>query len=113
MKKYVEPHLKYMLGDLAILKQRLPQSKDKFMADGVLQDAMLMRLIDVGEQLIHIREKFPEFYQINENETWHKLIGLRNIIAHGYHEVDNDTIWNIVAAKLDGLEDQLQTLLKG
>jgi uncharacterized protein with HEPN domain len=58
-------------------------------------------LQDIGEQLSRIRDKFPEFYQQHSSDEWHKLIGLRNIISHGYREVDFEIIWDIITHKLD------------
>jgi uncharacterized protein with HEPN domain len=63
-------------------------------------DATLMRLQDIGEQLTRIRDQFPEFYEQNQDDSWHKLIGLRNIISHGYREIDFAIIWDIVSLKL-------------
>ena len=59
-----------------------------------------MRLQDIGEQLVRIRDKFPDFYEQHSSDEWHKLIGLRNIISHGYREVDFDIIWDIVEYQL-------------
>jgi len=70
-----------------------------------------MRLIDAGEQFARIRDQFPDFYAEHETEAWHRLIGLRNIIAHGYNEVDTDIIWNILSERLGDLADQIQQLV--
>lgn len=39
---------------------------------------------------------------------WYKIVGLRNRIAHGYFEVDQDVIWNLLT---DGSLDELITLV--
>jgi len=109
--KHPEPHLKYILDDLAVIRDRMPRDKKEFAKDMMLQDATLMRLIDIGEQLIGLRENFPEFYQQHDNDTWHKLIGIRNIIAHGYHQVRLDIIWDITTVKLDEFTKHIKSLL--
>lgn len=109
--KYVQPYLKSILDDLAVLQDRLPKDKEAFTTDTMLQDATMMRLIDIGEHFVRIREGFPEFYEQHENEAWHKIIGVRNIIAHGYHEVNLDNVWDIISSKLDELTVQLNKLV--
>ena len=47
-------------------------------------DAILMRLQDIGENLAHIRDKFPEFWEQYSTDVWNNAVGLRNIISYGY-----------------------------
>ena len=46
--------------------------------------------------------------QISE---YRRIIGLRNIIAHGYDSVDDDIVWQVVEAKLPILLAQSRALL--
>ena len=78
------------------------------MNDRNAQDATLMRLQDIGEQLTRIRDQFPEFYEQNQDDSWHKLIGLRNIISHGYREIDFVIIWEIINTKLPEFTKHIQ-----
>jgi uncharacterized protein with HEPN domain len=95
-----QPNLKFILDTLDTIKNNTPADKDAFMNDLNAQDATLMRLQDIGEQLVRIRDKFPDFYEQHSSDEWHKLIGLRNIISHGYREVDFDIIWDIIEHQL-------------
>jgi len=87
-----KPNLSFILGTLASIRSNTPHDKEIFMTDPNAQDATLMRLQDIGEQLSRIRDKFPEFYEQHGSDEWHKLIGLRNIISHGYREIDFEII---------------------
>ena len=71
-----------------------------------------MRLQDIGEQLTRIRDKFPDFYEQHETDAWHKLIGLRNIISHGYREIDFEIIWDIVTNRLPDFSKDIKQLLE-
>jgi uncharacterized protein with HEPN domain len=95
-----QPNLKFILDTLDVIKNNTPSDKAVFMTDLNAQDATLMRLQDIGEQLIRIRDKFPDFYEQHNSDEWHKIIGLRNIISHGYREVDFDIIWDIIENRL-------------
>lgn len=58
-----------------------------------------MRLQQIGENLIKIRDLDPEAFQL-EPDSWHKLAGLRNVISHSYESIEPDTIWIIVRKHL-------------
>ena len=88
------------------IKGYLPRSKEAFMADKKTQDAVLMRLLAIGEEISHLSEKFSEKHT---ELHWYKIVGLRNRIAHGYFEVDEDLIWDTLT---DGSLDELNKLLE-
>ena len=106
--KSVKPHLAYILDTLSVIGANTPTDLSTFMNDRNAQDATLMRLQDIGEQLVRIRDQFPEFYEQYEDDSWHKLIGLRNIISHGYREIDFAIIWEIISTKLPEFTKHIQ-----
>jgi uncharacterized protein with HEPN domain len=79
------------------------------MEDNMCQDAILMRLQDIGENLSKLRDMFPEFWENNAIDSWIKAIGLRNIILHGYAEVNISTIWSLVSKDLKPFKDSIQS----
>ena len=87
------------------IKNYLPKSKEAFLADEMLQDAVLLRLLAIGEEVTHISDTFLDKYP---ELPWHKIIGLRNRIVHGYFEVDQDIIWQ---ALNDGSLEELRKVL--
>jgi len=100
----VKPHLAYILDMLEVIATNTPDNLHSFMSDRNAQDATLMRLQDIGEQFARIRDQFPDFYEQYQDDSWHKLIGLRNIISHGYREIDFAIIWEVVTIKLPEVE---------
>lgn len=42
---------------------------------------------------------------------WHRLIGLRNVISHGYAEIDMGVVWAIIDTYLDLLVEELNEIL--
>jgi uncharacterized protein with HEPN domain len=106
-----QPNLRFIMDTLETIRSYTPKSKEAFMNDPNAQDATLMRLQDIGEQLIRIRDKFPDFYEQHHSDEWHKVIGLRNIISHGYREIDFGIIWDIVTTKLGDFTADLTRLI--
>lgn len=105
------PNLNFILDTLAIIRDNTPANEEVFFDDLNARDATLMRLQDIGEQLIRIRDKFPDFYEQHATDEWHKLIGLRNIISHGYREVDFEIIWDIITNRLAGFTEETKKLV--
>jgi uncharacterized protein with HEPN domain len=74
------------------------------------QDAMLMRLQEIGENLARMRQIDEETFAQVADEGWIQLIGLRNIISHGYHTVKRELIWKMVIQDLPTLKKSLDAL---
>lgn len=110
MSKSVQANLAFILETMRVVKEYTPKDKELFLEDRNAQDATLMRLQDIGEQLARIRDNFPEFYDKNQQESWHKLIGLRNIISHGYREIEFETIWDIAVNRLADFQASIERL---
>jgi uncharacterized protein with HEPN domain len=87
------------------IRKYLPPTKAAFLADDVVQDAILMRLLAIGEEIVHLSDAIMQKYPAMQ---WHKIIGLRNRIVHGYFEVDKDTIWETLT---DGSLEELQSIV--
>ena len=90
---------------IAAIKNYLPKTKAAFLEDEKTQDAVLMRLLALGEEISHLSDVFQEKHP---ELDWFKIVGLRNQIAHGYFEVDPEIIWDTVSgSSLDDLTKSL------
>ncbi len=70
-------------------------------------DATMRNLEFIGESATHI----PEHVCTSAHQTpWRMLIATRNRLIHGYHRIDNDTIWSIVRGDDPTLPNALQKL---
>lgn len=76
-------------------------SKSEFMSDSELQDATLMRLQVIGE---NIKKIPPEVKKKNKETKWKKFEKLRNIISHKYNSVDYNLIWSFIENNLEELK---------
>jgi len=92
---------------LDAIKSYLPGSREAFLADTKTQDAVLMRLLAIGEELTNLSDSF---FESESQYSWHKIVGLRNRIAYGYFEVDKDVIWETLT---DGSLEELAGLIAG
>jgi uncharacterized protein with HEPN domain len=73
-----------------------------FMEKDIVVDAVLRNLEIIGEAARNIpeeiREKYPEI-------PWNRVVGLRNVVIHGYFVVDLEIIWVIIREQLPDLKE--------
>jgi len=80
-----------------------------FKADERTAAAVLHQIFLIGEAAARlpegIRNRAPDI-------PWQEIIGMRNIIAHGYFEVDLEVPWKTVRLDLRPLQQQMRSLLE-
>ena len=89
------------------------KTQDHFLADPILQDAVVRRLEIIAEAARRIS---PEGRRAMPELPWARMVAMRNRIIHGYDEVDLGIVWETVANDLPALaaalDAALQTLAK-
>ncbi|GAP12824.1 uncharacterized conserved protein [Longilinea arvoryzae] len=84
-------------------------SRSTFDTDELLQIWFVHHLQTIGEAASHLS---PEIRQYFVDVQWGQLIGMRQILVHGYFEVDLDIVWNTVQNNLDPLKSQIELIIK-
>jgi len=70
---------------------------------------VLWELIAIGEAARKLpdslRDRFPTV-------PWSQIIGTRDFLAHGYHRVEPEIVWAIVARDLPALEVEIKRIVE-
>ena len=78
-------------------------------ADALIRAAVERQFEIIGEALRRIsKEDSAAAVQIHEHE---RIIAFRNILIHGYAEVDHRIVWDILQSKLPTLLREVESLL--
>ena len=84
-------------------------TKEKFSDVAGTQDAVLMRLIVIGETANKIQTSIKNKYK---EIPWRKIINLRNLIVHDYTSININRIWRILKESLPRFKKQMKELLE-
>lgn len=103
-----KPYIENILGSVEAIESYRSADKSAFVADPKSQDAILMRLQDIGENLLKLRDNFPDFWESHAVDSWVKAIGLRNIISHGYAQIDIEIIWVLITEDLVAFKESVE-----
>ena len=79
--------------------------------DGVFTlSGVCMQLIFIGESVKVIDAKDNTYLSKYPDIPWTAIMGLRDIIAHEYHRVDEEEIYAVVVNDLPALLEQVRTM---
>jgi uncharacterized protein with HEPN domain len=82
---------------------------DQFFEDELRFDAVLRNLQIIGEAIKQVPTETRNLYPAVE---WRKIAGLRDILAHAYFSLENETIWDIVQNKVPILQEQIEVIFQ-
>jgi uncharacterized protein with HEPN domain len=110
----MKPKTKKQLENILLFAKRAQDrahgvTLESFLADELLQDAVLYCLGQVGETATNIpddeQDKYPELF-------WRQMIGLRNRLFHDYEEIDLSRVYAITQEPISQLIKSLESILK-
>ena len=101
VKIYLQDMVDAMDGILAFTRGI---TRDEFDANEQLQAAVMFKLVILGEaasKVPHaIRAQFPGI-------AWREVVGMRNIVAHGYFNVRVDIVWTAITDEIPAIMTEL------
>jgi uncharacterized protein with HEPN domain len=95
-------HLERIKEEISFIKKVLKGlEKEAFLSDDIIQHAVSMALISIGESANHLSDDFKE---TNPEIEWIQIVAVRNIAAHGYWQLDMKQIWQAIEEDIPKLE---------
>ncbi len=98
-----------ILAAIAAIERYQDRDKAAFERDEMLQVWFLRHLQIIGEAA---RALPDEVRALAPDIPWSKIIGMRNILVHGYFEIDTDIVWDAVKRDVPALKPAVEQLLK-
>ena len=86
------------------------KSFDNYSQDPLLRSAVERQFEIAGEALSQLAKRDEQIaVRISEHR---RIIAFRNILIHGYADVDDRLVWDIVETKLSVLRNEVEKLLE-
>ncbi|MEK6756412.1 MAG: DUF86 domain-containing protein [Bacteroidota bacterium] len=110
MKKDDSVFLNHIVDGAKLIGEYLAgASRDGFVANRMLQDAVIRELEVIGEATKNIsedlRSKYPDI-------PWNKMSGMRDKLIHGYFGVDLDAVWDTATKDIPELAIRIESILR-
>lgn len=83
--------LRDILEAIGAIERHAHCDRRTFENDELLQGWFVRHLQIIGEAANALSE---EVRALAPDVPWHKIIGMRNVLVHGYFEIDTDIVWD-------------------
>lgn len=109
MNKDPQIFLKHILESIEwIEKDTKGMSKDDFLKNVPIQDAVVRRIEIIGEAIRHLPS---DLKKEKADVPWQDIMDMRNKIIHEYFGVDLELVWEVVKKEVPTLKDQVNEIL--
>lgn len=80
---------------------------DDFKKSDLLVRATCFSLVQIGEQMIKLEDKYRQNYP---DVPWSSARKMRNIIVHVYNKIDAEQVWSTAKQDLDELKNKFEII---
>ena len=85
---------------------------EQFMAESMVQDAVLRNVEILGEATRNLFDCLPNLLSIYPDIPWMDIYGMRNRIAHGYFFINLELVWTVANVNIPELRLQILKVLR-
>ncbi|PSQ85934.1 MAG: hypothetical protein BRD42_06955 [Bacteroidetes bacterium QS_3_64_15] len=103
-------YLRHIRGAIHQIQCHVQGGEAKFMADEMVQDAVIRQLSIIGEAVGQLSDELSEE---SPSVPWTDIYGTRNKLVHDYFGVDLQAVWDTVQQDLPSLLTTVNALLGG
>jgi uncharacterized protein with HEPN domain len=100
--------LRNILAAIAAIERHAPVDQAGFEQDELIQVWCLRHLQIIGEAARALPEAVRERASAIPSP---KIIGMRNVLVHGYFDIDTDIVWHAVSRDVPALKPVIEHLL--
>jgi uncharacterized protein with HEPN domain len=87
-------------------------TRDQFLADSMVQDAVLRNIEILGEATKNLLECMTDLLSAYPNIPWIDIYGMRNRISHGYFFINLELVWTVAVGNIPELRQQIVAVLE-
>jgi uncharacterized protein with HEPN domain len=99
--------LRDMLEAIAAIERHRDRGKAAFEEDELLQGWFVRNLQIIGEAARALPE---DVRALGPEIEWPNIVGMRNVLVHGYFDIDADLVWEAVSRDALALKPRIERL---
>ncbi len=84
--------------------------KDAWLGNTLIQDAVIRNIEIIGEASHNVQTLHPEFARNNADFPWDDAYWMRNVVSHGYFQVDLDIVWATITSDLPVFLEKIRSM---
>ena len=104
--KHIIEHIENIIN----AQKRFGNDISIFVSDKDYFNSVCMSLLQIGELSHHLT---TDFIKTHSDVPWRNIIGLRNVVVHGYGQLDTETIWMTVISDIPDLYKKCIAIASG
>ena len=101
--------LRDMLDAIAAIERHLHRGKADFEHDELLQGWFVRNLQIIGEAARGLPD---DVRALAPDIEWPRIIGMRNVLVHGYFDIDTNIVWDAASRDALALKPRIESLLQ-
>jgi uncharacterized protein with HEPN domain len=101
--------LRDMLEAIAAIERHLYHGRAAFEQDELLQGWFVRNLQIIGEAARALPE---DVRALTPEIEWPRIVGMRNVLVHGYFDIDADIVWEAASREALALRPRIEDLLR-
>ena len=105
-------YVEHIIGAIGRIKTYVGgMGEPEFLPNVLVQDGVVRQLLVIGEASNRRMRQCPAFTRAHPEVAWRSAYDTRNVIAHGYTDINLEAVWSIVVEDLPGFRTRMQALL--
>ena len=102
-------YLRDIVKAIEAIRRFTAGGRESFFADDMIQSAVVRQLEIIGEAVKHLGQAL---LASEPDVPWPKIARTRDLLAHGYFQVDLDIVWGVVEGELSKVDAAILRMLQ-
>ncbi|MCF0178894.1 MAG: DUF86 domain-containing protein [Bacteroidales bacterium] len=81
---------------------------EQYLENQMMKFAVIKNLEIIGEAAYMLT---PEFKEKHSEVDWAPIVKMRHVLVHGYYQISNEVVWDVIQYDLHPLKEKIQAIL--